>query len=183
MKACLSAMIPVLGCWLVASCSEVDTQRQPAFRPFADGKNWTLLDSVPFAIEATGQSGEVPRGFVTDFASIPGAARGMLEPYGRHGRAAVVHDYLYWCNEEPRENADLAFRELLDKSGTPLVLRRTMWRAVCNFGQPSWDKNRKEWEQGLPRVIPEALIDDIPGHMTWKDFRKRLKEQGVEPRR
>ena len=180
--ALLAPLLAAAGL-VLASCSVTDTRLQPAFRPFADGKNWTLLDAVPYSIKATGESGEVPRGFVTDFASIPAAARGILEPYGRYGRAAVVHDYLYWKNEEPRERADLAFKELLEASGTPFGLRDAMYRAVRRFGQSSWNRNRKEWEQGLPRIIPEARIDSIPGDMTWHDFRLVLKNDGVEPRR
>ena len=35
------------------------------------------------------------KGFVTDFASIPKIFQNILNPAGRHGKAAVVHDYLY----------------------------------------------------------------------------------------
>ena len=183
MKAIAPSLFAAVCLVLVSCAGGILQEAQPAFRPFADGKNWTLLEPVPYSIKATGESGEVPRGFVTDFASIPAAARGILEPYGRYGRAAVVHDYLYWKNEPPREKADRAFKELMESSGTPAALRGTMYQAVRDFGKASWDRNRKEWLLGLPRIIPEARIDSIPGNLTWREFRQILKQDGVDPRR
>lgn len=37
----------------------------------------------------------VPKGFVTDFASVPEILQGLIPPTGRYGKAAVIHDYLY----------------------------------------------------------------------------------------
>jgi hypothetical protein len=36
---------------------------------------------------------EVPVGFVTDLASVPPLFRAIVKPYGRHGQAAVMHDW------------------------------------------------------------------------------------------
>ena len=35
-----------------------------------------------------------PRGYVTDFASIPWFASWIISPFGKHAEAAVVHDWL-----------------------------------------------------------------------------------------
>ena len=56
----------------------------------------------------------VPKGFRTDFASIPKLFRIVLSPIGRHGKAAVIHDYLCEYGEVTRKQADalLKAREL-----------------------------------------------------------------------
>lgn len=36
-----------------------------------------------------------PAGYVTDFASIPWYASWIINPFGRHAEAAVIHDWLY----------------------------------------------------------------------------------------
>lgn len=37
----------------------------------------------------------VPAGFVTDFASVPFGVRNLFPALGRHGRPAIIHDWLY----------------------------------------------------------------------------------------
>ena len=49
----------------------------------------------------------MPKGFVTDFASIPQAFWSFgLSAHGRNSKAAIVHDYLYWTQGCSREQAD-----------------------------------------------------------------------------
>lgn len=37
----------------------------------------------------------VPRGFITDYASVPWFGRWLIPKIGRYNRAAVLHDYLW----------------------------------------------------------------------------------------
>lgn len=73
----------------------------------------------------------VPKGFETDFASIPSAVpRRLFDPM-RHGRwAAVVHDYL--CRQAQthtdRVQADKVFLEILLEDE-----RLQRWRARCMY--------------------------------------------------
>ena len=48
----------------------------------------------------------VPAGFVTDLASIPRVFWTALPPAGDYAYAAIIHDYLYWTQDRPREEAD-----------------------------------------------------------------------------
>lgn len=41
----------------------------------------------------------VPKGFETDFSSIPRFARSFID-WSRVDIAGVVHDFLYWCPQE-----------------------------------------------------------------------------------
>ena len=55
----------------------------------------------------------VPRGFETDFSSIPRCARSFID-WTRVDVAGVVHDFLYWCPREDisRKRCDEIWREL-----------------------------------------------------------------------
>lgn len=42
------------------------------------------------------QSVVVPKGFVTDLASIPRVFWSLLRPDGEYAYSAIIHDYMYW---------------------------------------------------------------------------------------
>lgn len=98
----------------------------------------------------------VPEGFVTDFASVPRFLWPLLPPYGRHGRAAVVHDWLYLQRPEvttrargvmfrdlmPRRDADGIFRRIMIESGVPRWKAWLLWAGVRLGGWRSWGKRR-----------------------------------------
>lgn len=74
----------------------------------------------------------VPAGYRTDFASIPRVFHRLINPVGRHGKAAVVHDWL--CDQSPKtvdhiRAADI-FDEAMAVSGVPAARRRAMVLAV-----------------------------------------------------
>ena len=80
----------------------------------------------------------VPKGFVTDYASIPRIFRPIVLPYGKHSGASVVHDYLYskGCNLNiERKKADKIFLEILKEEGVNPILARLMYVAVRIFGK------------------------------------------------
>lgn len=62
-----------------------------------DEGNWVLLESFNYFLgsEKSGMFIKVPQGFVTDFASVPRLFWTILPPWGRYGKAAVLHDYMY----------------------------------------------------------------------------------------
>jgi hypothetical protein len=76
----------------------------------------------------------VPRGFVTNFASIPWFFRRILPPDGPWQQAAVVHDYLYSRPDVSRFLADAIFRELMPECEVCWWQRVVMFYAVRLFG-------------------------------------------------
>ena len=69
---------------------------------------------------------KVPKGFKTDYASVPKIFRNIINTYGKHGRGAVVHDWLYSikCNIKiTRENADKIFLEIMEEYGVNKIKR------------------------------------------------------------
>ena len=51
----------------------------------------------------------VPKGFVTDFASIPRPFRILIPKLGRYNKAAVLHDFLYQTQHYSRAQTDYIF--------------------------------------------------------------------------
>jgi len=76
----------------------------------------------------------VPAGFRTDFASVPRLFWRILPPFGLYGKAAVLHDWLYFEAMLSRETADGIFLEAMVELGVAKWKRRIMYRAVRMFG-------------------------------------------------
>lgn len=64
-------------------------------------KPFELLTDFEYHVgeEGSGNVIYVPKGYRTDFASIPSFFHRVLNPIGPHGKAAVIHDWL--CDEDP----------------------------------------------------------------------------------
>ena len=81
---------------------------------------------------------EVFVGFETDFASVPRLFWGVIPPYGVHGKAAVIHDFLYYKKNRPRKECDKIFLEAMLVSGVKEWKAKVMYRAVRVFGAIVW---------------------------------------------
>lgn len=82
----------------------------------------------------------VPKGFITDGASIPQVFWSVLSPFDNYFGAAVIHDYLYTYNIGfNREQADLIFKEAMFNLGVPWYTREVIFRAVRIFGTTSYE--------------------------------------------
>ena len=85
----------------------------------------------------------VPKGFKTDYASVPRIFRNIINSYGKHGRAAVVHDWLYSSKctlDVTREEADKIFLEIMKECGVGVIKRNLMYRMVRLFGASHFRK-------------------------------------------
>lgn len=85
----------------------------------------------------------VPKGFKTDYASVPRVFRNIINSYGKHGRAAVIHDWLY--SKEcplnlPRKEADRIFLEIMEECEVNIIRRKLMFRLVRIFGAKHYKK-------------------------------------------
>lgn len=100
------------------------------------GKKYVLLGHFRY------QCGEgvitVPKGFKTDFASIPRMARPIFTGHDRTRKAAVIHDYLYRQKVGDRKTADRIFLRAMNESGVPAWKRYAMYYAVRAGGWASW---------------------------------------------
>jgi len=119
-----------------------------------DGRStWEVLEpSLVYEVgeEGSGETIKVPFGTVTDLASIPWPARGMLPPDGPWVKAAVIHDYIYLlrgvgCGMQggvyityTRHQADRILREAMEVLGVPAWKRAIIYNAVRFGGAGGW---------------------------------------------
>ena len=167
----------------------VDAAPAPLVRGFPDGSNWMIQSHL---IHEVGKNSPyiviVPRGFVTDFASIPQPLqllRGRLSTTGRYGNAAVVHDYLYWRHDCTRAQADNILAIAMKDADVPLLERKIVYEAVRQFGQSAWDGNRSSRQAGMIRTAAPPN-DQVPLSGTWDEYREWLRKtrakEGMEYR-
>lgn len=84
---------------------------------------------------------DIPTGFYTDFASVPCCLWSIFPPDGQHGKAAVIHDYMYRRRcKFSRILADAIFLDAMRSLKVPFWKRYTMYLAVRLFGWMSFNK-------------------------------------------
>jgi len=107
-----------------------------------DGRTWRLEEEFRYRVgDETGEPVAVPKGFETDFASIPRIFWAVLSPYGRHGKSAVIHDWCYKKHLFTRLVCDRIFLEAMKVLGVRRWKYRVMYRAVRMFGWIAWRKH------------------------------------------
>lgn len=108
-----------------------------------NNKEWVLLEEFDYHVGKYPSDVviTVPRGFVTNFASVPRFLWSWLPPWGKYGKATIIHDWLYRHIPEKRftkKEADEIFYEAM------LVLKVNKFTAkIMKFGvrfSPSWKK-------------------------------------------
>lgn len=151
----------------------------PISKCFADDHDCMLVNDLIYSIGRSGISVTVPKGFVTDFASIPQSLWSFgLSPHGRYSKAAIIHDYLYWAQGCTKEQADNILLLAMKESNVSSVQEISIYEGPHFGGAPSWDSNNDEKKSQLPRIIP-AEYWNFPDDATWSDYRKYLVEQRV----
>ena len=106
-----------------------------------DDKYWEVMEDYYY--KTSRGVIRVPKGFRTDYASVPRIFRNIINSYGKHGRAAVVHDWLYsnQCEIDiTREEADKVFLEIMKECGVNKIKRNLMYRMVRMFGASHFRK-------------------------------------------
>ena len=162
---------------LASSCQVIPP---PEVAPFIDGNHWVLLNDLEYRIDDTDLVITVPRGFVTDFTSVPRVLCAYISPTGRTGRAAIVHDYLYWDQGCSRKQADYIMLLGMKETGVDRGKQRNVYRALRFGGRGAWKRNAADRMAGKPRIIPDAYFP-IPDEKTWPEYRAELYENGVRP--
>jgi len=118
-----------------------------------DGRTLAVLaHAFTYANEKRGERITVEAFFETDFASVPSFAQGFIQSFGRHAKAAVLHDWLY-ADGKPsgRDRADRLFCLALRELGVAPLTRLAMYLAVRLFGGKSYGRV-DEWLFADPRT-------------------------------
>ena len=105
------------------------------------GKWWRLKEDLIYYSKLLDATITVPKGFVTDTASVPRLPLAYWLFGGRGNAPAVVHDRLYRWQDVERLTADKVFCEALKANGKWGITRWPMTAAVMALGWVAY-KNR-----------------------------------------
>lgn len=105
-------------------------------RVIHDDRPFLLLSDLVFYSALIGGTITVPKGYKTDFASIPWLLQSVVQVNGKHRRAAVIHDWM--CDERerleiPQKLIDQIFLEAMAVDDVRFSQRRVMFRAVRTY--------------------------------------------------
>ena len=113
--------------------------------PTGDGKYWVLKEELVYQHPETNERTVIPRGFVTDLATVPRLFWVAFPPCGKYTSSAVLHDYLYWVQSPvcDRKCADDVLLVAMKEADVDIITRESIYNAVRLGGSSSWDNNRK----------------------------------------
>lgn len=110
---------------------------------------WEIMNPI-LVLLTNGDYVTIPRGFVTDFASVPKIFWSVVSSIGKFNLAAIIHDYIY--TEQPkafaaisqmkydRKFADDEFLAWMHYCSPDTRIRNyIMYYAVRIFGQKRWN--------------------------------------------
>jgi hypothetical protein len=132
--------------------------------PLPDGRTWILRSKFSYDVgtEGSGETINVPAGFITDFASVPRIFWWIYPQWGKYGNAAVIHDFLYWEQSKyKKDEADKIFMEGMTVLGVGKVTAKILYLAVKYFGKWAWNSNSKRKGRKKFLELP-AEIMEIP---------------------
>lgn len=99
---------------------------------------WRLREEFRVGVDL-GATEIVPKGFITDLASVPRVPILYLLAGGRARKASVLHDYLY-RTQAPKRYSDLVFYAAMLEEGIERPLAWLMYQAVANFGSDAYKR-------------------------------------------
>jgi hypothetical protein len=130
----------------------LDDKAEPSIR--AGRSLWALTRTITYTPSNGTDSITVPKGFVTDLASIPRWAWDILPPDGPWAKAAVIHDFLYYTkgtgvwDKHPttltratpytRAEADWILRDAMRDRCVGVLSRNVIYDAVRIGGEGAW---------------------------------------------
>lgn len=160
-----------------------EAPEEPGILAFSDRLYFMLDTDLKWRIGETEKQIVVPSGFVSDGASVPKIFWPLgLVPYGSHGRATVVHDFLYWFQQCSRNQADNIMLIALKESGVSFFKRLILTVGVKLFGKRAWRGNADDREVGFSRLIGlESASKPMDRFSSWKPVYPYPKGSPAEP--
>jgi hypothetical protein len=104
--------------------------------------NEWVVDQPLIALRPSGEQITVPRGYITDLASIPRVFRAVFNVNGLLRAPAVLHDWLYSSQRYTRAQSDAIFLEAMESRGIGRAERYAVYAAVRSFGWVYWNKRK-----------------------------------------
>jgi hypothetical protein len=150
--------------------------QSPKLMPMEDRK-WVLLDDFIFTYWDISKPSVrfkiiVPKGFVTDLASIPRFTSFVFNNYAAYAPAGVLHDFLYWtqpqCDGNGRYIADKLYRDALKMTDITTLNRWLQWGGL-KLAKKAWDQNKKNKMKGQSRYLNEKFWPQVKPNSTWEN--------------
>ena len=105
-------------------------------------KEWALLNELVYESAHLGCCVVVPKGFITDLASVPRIPPIVYSAWGNRAHyESVIHDWLYCVGCYPIVEMDVAnqvFLEAMTVRGKPDWIKWAMYAGVCVGGFTHW---------------------------------------------
>jgi hypothetical protein len=182
----MSKQIVALVCALLGSAHLSFGQqppKSPLVRAFGDNQFWMLAEDMRWTIGKTSDTIIVPKGFVTDFASIPKGLWSLgLAPNGQYTRAATIHDYLYWSQGCTKAQSDRLLLIAMKESNVGRFNETIVYQGVDKGGGAAWNKNAADRKAGLLRIVPDQYLHPDDPNIHWPEYRSMLARLSlVEP--
>ena len=116
--------------------------------PQDDGVHWTVKSAFDYDVGEVGSGDtiEVPVGFVTDLGSVPQILWNLIPPIGKPLRGYVLHDWLYFQQARSRAKSDGILLEAMGVAGVNWFKRWTIYLGVRSGGWIAWSQNKKKKE-------------------------------------
>ena len=106
----------------------------------ANHNYWELMQ--PIKIIAFNKYYQIPKNFVTDFATIPKILKPFVPNKFIYNQIVVLHDFLYFTHKVSRKKADLILKEgikcLGNNSFISKIYSNVFYYAVRIFGKYHW---------------------------------------------
>jgi hypothetical protein len=115
-----------------------------------DEKTYTLLADLVYESDIPIKNKYVivvPKGFVTDLASVPRFLLVYLLAGNYAKRPAIVHDYLYENGIGTKQIADRIFKEAMRATNLPRWREELMYAGVVIGGKGKFDRLSKQVEE------------------------------------
>lgn len=127
---------------------------------FYGGKYEQLLEEFDYHVGSKESEVvvHIPKGFITDFASVPRIFWNIMPPNDKYGKAAVVHDFLYSTNgripemqfrkeDYTRKECDEILVEAMGVLDCGWLCRTTVYSGVRIGGWVTWANYKKKLER------------------------------------
>jgi hypothetical protein len=152
--------------------------RIPRVIPFGDWDYYYIDDDLKWTPNP-GQSFKpvnVPKGFVTDLASVPAFRWGAYPPTGRYAYAAIVHDYLYWTQTLTQKESDDILKAAMEDSrvDSTTVSRFHWW--LGQVGARAWASNQQAKKNGEKRFLVAFPQDRLISWTEWKKNKSHFRD-------
>lgn len=103
--------------------------------------NWILIEEYRYT-DADGNAQTIPRGFVTDFASIPRVLWNIISPMELGDTGPLEHDWEYRNGVGTRAKADGNLLRHMKEHGVSWWKRNTAYAGVRVGGWASWNSGK-----------------------------------------